>query len=311
MATVPSLVLRPRPAPARRPWAGGQLGDGIGELWLAGPESIVDTPERAITLDELAEDLGETLVGRRGMRRLGRRFPLLVKLIDAGDWLSLQVHPSDELARRRHGPSAVGKAEAWVVLASVPGAVLITGPRPGLCAAEMREHIANGTLGRGECLDRPAMPGDVLYLPSGTVHAIGAGVLVYEIEQPSDLTYRISDWGRPAVPGRRLHRDEALEAARPEQCALLRGQAWQLDAEGLAAPEFALEILGPGPTQWRDPRGETPEVVSVAGGAAMLVGDDWAEPLGPGEAIVVAAASHGYRIEAEPGTRVLVGSLPA
>ncbi len=311
MQTALPPVLRPRPVRESRRWAGNRLGSGIGEVWIAGPDTIADTPTGPATLDRLAARFGARLVGRRGIERLGPRFPLLAKLIDAGDWLSLQVHPSDELARRRDGPSAVGKAEAWVVLAAGADAVLITGPRPGLSEAELRACIADGTVGRESCATREAAPGEILYLPTGTMHAIGAGVFVYEIEQPSDITYRISDWGRPAVPGRRLHRDEALEAIVPSRTAIVRGRDWRLPADGLGAPEFALEILGPGGRHDRDPGGEAPEVVSLVGDSATLSGDGWAAALGPGEALVVPAASGGYEIVAEAATRVLVGSLPA
>jgi mannose-6-phosphate isomerase len=263
------------------------------------------------TLDELAVSAGAPLVGTRGMERLGARFPLLVKLIDAGDWLSLQVHPSDAVARRLHGEAAIGKAEAWLVLDADPGALLVTGPRPGLAASEVHAKIAAGSLDRDDCSARPATAGDILHIPAGTIHAIGAGTLVYEIEQPSDLTYRISDWGRPPVPGRRLHAAEALEAVDADRHAVPCGTGWVLPGGSLAAPEFQLEILGPGGSHARNPGGQTPEVVSVVGGSATLVGDGWQEPIAPNEALVVTAACPAYRIDAASTARLLIGSLPA
>jgi len=128
--------LRPRPEPSVRPWAGSRLaapGARVGELWLAGPASVVEIGAgEACTLDELAASAGEALVGSRAMALLGPRFPLLVKLIDAAEWLSLQVHPSDEIARELYGAGAVGKTEAWLVLDVEPGATLVTGPRRDL-----------------------------------------------------------------------------------------------------------------------------------------------------------------------------------
>ena len=115
------------PSASPRPWAGTRLGPGIGERWLAGPASVVTIGDGFTpTLDELAAAWGPSLVGTRGLERMGARFPLLVKVIDAAEWLSLQVHPTDELARRLYGPDAVGKAEAWVVLDADPGARLVT-----------------------------------------------------------------------------------------------------------------------------------------------------------------------------------------
>jgi mannose-6-phosphate isomerase len=263
------------------------------------------------TLDELAASSGAPLVGTRGMERLGARFPLLVKLIDAGDWLSLQVHPSDAVARRLHGSEAIGKAEAWLVLDADPGAQLVTGPRAGMPRSALRAKIAAGSLDRDDCSAQPAVAGDVFHLPAGTIHAIGAGMFVYEIEQPSDLTYRISDWGRPPVPGRRLHAAEALEAVDAGQQASPCGTGWVLTGGSLVAPEFQLEILGPGGSHMRSPGGQTPEVVSAVGGTASLVAEGWQESIAPNEALVVAAACSAYRIEAAPTTRVLIGSLPA
>ncbi|HEY4752387.1 MAG TPA: type I phosphomannose isomerase catalytic subunit, partial [Candidatus Limnocylindrales bacterium] len=298
MAPLLPPVLRPVPKPSPRPWAGSSLGDGIGELWLAGPDSTVVLAQGVATLDDLALSSGAPLVGTRGMERLGARFPLLVKLIDAGDWLSLQVHPSDAVARRIHGSEAIGKAEAWLVLDADPGALLVTGPRAGLAASELRAKVAAGSLDRDDCSAQPATAGDVLHLPAGTIHAIGAGTFVYEIEQPSDLTYRISDWGRPPVPGRRLHTAEALEAVDAGQRAVPCGTGWVLTGGSLAVPEFKLEILGPGGSHARNPGGETPEVVSVVGGSASLVSEGWQEQIAPNEALVVTAACGAYRIEA-------------
>src|SRR6266568_8476912 len=100
--------LRPVASASPRPWAGSRLGPGIGERWLAGPDSVVRLGDGLEpTLDALAAACGEALVGSLGMARLGARFPMLVKLIDAADWLSLQVHPTDEVARRLDGPLAV------------------------------------------------------------------------------------------------------------------------------------------------------------------------------------------------------------
>jgi mannose-6-phosphate isomerase len=306
-----SPVLYPIPAPSIRPWAGVRLGGGVGELWLAGPDSLVEGPEGAMSLDALSARHGAALVGARGMRRLGARFPLLVKLIDAGDWLSLQVHPSDALARRLHGPDAVGKAEAWLVLAADADARLVTGPRGGLLEAALRARITTGTISRDDCESRAAVPGEMLSLRAGTIHAIGAGVFVYEIEQPSDLTYRISDWGRPAVPGRRLHTAEALEAIVPTQKAVVSGAGFTPSGGALVMDEFQLEVLGPGGSIRRGPGGQTPEVVSVIDGPAVLAGASWQAALEPGRAIVVPAACEAYTIEPGPTARVLVGSLPA
>jgi mannose-6-phosphate isomerase len=303
--------LRPSPIASPRPWAGTRLGEGIGERWLAGPGAHVPLPDGSTpTLDELAAVHGAALVGSRGIERLGARFPLLVKLIDAADWLSLQVHPSDELARRLYGPDAVGKAEAWVVLDADPGTLLVTGPRHDLAPDAVMAAIRAGTMGRAETETRDATPGDVLDLRTGTIHAIGAGAFVYEIEQPSDLTFRISDWGRPATPGRRLHIEEALAAVDTAFQAVPAGVGWRLDGGALDAGHFRLEIVATEDPGERRPGGRTVEIVTAIGGPVVLEGDGWHDAIEPLAAVVVPAAVVAYRVILEPGARALVGSLP-
>jgi mannose-6-phosphate isomerase len=317
-----------------RPWAGRRLGppgDQVGELWLAWPGSLIadatvrgatvedavdpdaadpDATGRAETLDELAAHAGAALVGEAGLSLMGPRFPLIVKLIDAAEWLSLQVHPSDVLAAELYGPGALGKTEAWLILDADPDTSLATGPAPRLAEADLRAAIGAGTLDREDCELRPAVPGDTLLLEHGTLHAIGAGAFVYEIEQPSDLTFRISDWGRPAVPGRTLHPAEALRAIRPDAHARPVGRDWHLDGGALVVPEFRLEVaLLPGPVR-RSPAGRSLEVVTVIEGEALLTGAGWSERLARWDTLVVPAAAADYRIDGEAGSRVCIGSVP-
>jgi len=311
-ADLPALPLRPVPEPSVRPWAGDRLGPAaaqVGELWLAGPGSRVpDTSGATVTLDELAARHGAALVGERGMALLGPRFPLLVKLIDAADRLSLQVHPGDALARELYGPTALGKAEAWVVLDAAPGTRLVTGPRPDLAEAELRTVIADGTMGLEHCATTASVAGDTLLLRPGTIHAIGAGAFVYEIEQPSDLTFRISDWGRPT--GRTLHRAESLRAIVPAAQAVPAGSGWELDGGALAVPEFRLELVRGGSIVVRHPAGRTPEVVTVLRGTAVASGDGWRSDVATTETIVVPAVVESYTLEPGPDSVVAVGSLP-
>jgi len=313
-APLPALAhaLRPASVPRLRPWAGTRLGGGAGEHWVAGPGSVVALPNgRTLTLDELAAEAGADLVGTRGLALLGPRFPLLAKLIDAGDWLSLQVHPSDAEARRRYGPDAVGKAEAWLVLDADPGARLVVGPRLGMSGDAVRSVIESGAMDRPDCETVAARAGDIFNVEPGTIHAIGAGVFVYEIEQPSDLTYRISDWGRPPVPGRSLHREEALEAVRPEQQAALAGSDWRLRSDALTTPRFRLELVAPGSASAsRRPGGQSPEIVTVVRGELLLRGDGWREHLGLRETAVVPAGVAAYAISGDAASLSAVGSLP-
>ena len=306
--------LRPIPNPSIRPWAGrrlGKPGDQVGELWLAGPGSLVEVgPGRQVTLDEIAAAAGAAFVGEAGIRLLGSRFPLIVKLIDAAEWLSLQVHPTNELAAELYGEGALGKTEAWLVLAADADARLVTGPAPGIPDAAMRAAIGAGTLDRAGCVVQPAIPGDALLVPAGTLHAIGAGAFVYEIEQPSDITFRISDWGRPPVPGRLLHPVESLLALRTDAHAIPVGSGWHPDGGALQVREFRLEIAELPGAAVRRPGGRSLEVVTLLEGEAQVSGDGWTERLAQWETLVVPASAAEYRIEGTAAGRVCIGSVP-
>jgi mannose-6-phosphate isomerase len=280
----------------------------VGELWLAGPDSVVATEAGDRTLDALAAELGEALVGARGMALLGPRFPLIVKLIDAGDWLSLQVHPDDALARDLYGPEAVGKTEAWLVIDADPAGQLVTGPADDLDEAELREAIAAGTVSHRHCHRRPAVPGETLLIRTGTLHAIGTGAFVYEIEQPSDLTFRISDWGRPT--GRALHTSEALRALQPQLYAEPAGSGFRLAGGALEVREFRLELPDLASPIDRRPGGQSCEIVTAIRGTLQVTGAGWSETLVPYETLVVPAAVDAYEIAGPADGIACVGSLP-
>ncbi len=312
-----AAVLRPRPQRSVRPWAGHRLGadgDQVGELWLAGPDSVVETVRGSLTLDEVAAAAGTAFVGRNGMRLLGARFPLLVKLIDAAEWLSLQVHPDDALAAELYGPRALGKTEAWVILDADPDAELVTGPGPGLSADALLAAVAAGDLDRDRCHVEPCTPGETRLLRAGTLHAIGAGCFVYEIEQPSDLTFRISDWGRPETPDRPLHRAESARAVRPDARAELVGRGWQLDGGALSIPEFQLELVdgvgAGGRGHDRRPAGTSLEIVTAVRGQVEVSGEGWNESLATFETLVVPASMEAYRIQGAGEALACVGRIP-
>ncbi|RLD89831.1 MAG: mannose-6-phosphate isomerase [Bacteroidetes bacterium] len=162
-------------------------------------------------LNELVEIYMGDLVGDKVYDEYGIEFPLLIKFIDANDWLSIQVHPDDELAAKRK--IGRGKTEMWYILEADEEAQLIAGFNQKMNKEKYLNHLEDKTL--KEILNfEPVKKGDVFYIPSGRVHALGPGILLTEIQQTSDTTYRIYDWDRIDAAGlqRELHTEEALDA---------------------------------------------------------------------------------------------------
>lgn len=193
----------------------------IGESWeisaIEGHESQVSEGEFAgRTLTEMIETYGEALLGTEVYRRYKGKFPLLIKLIDADADLSVQVHPDDELAKRRHG--SLGKTEMWYIIRSKEGAKIYSGFSHRLTEEECVNHIQDKTF-QSVLSIYNSKPGDVYFIPAGRVHAIGAGNMLLEIQESSDITYRIYDYDRRDAEGkpRELHIELAKEAIDYEQ----------------------------------------------------------------------------------------------
>lgn len=189
---------------------------GVGESWelsgLPGCESVVsEGPWAGQALSRLIAREGERLVGKQVFRRFGTEFPLLIKFIDARQDLSIQVHPNDALAQKRH--HARGKTEMWYVIDADRGAHLYSGFARTVTPDEYTASVTNHTI--TELLKRYEIhKGDLFFLPAGRIHSIGAGSFVAEIQQTSDITYRIYDFNRRDAQGRlrELHTDLAKEA---------------------------------------------------------------------------------------------------
>jgi len=203
-------------------WGGGRIAADYArhgtptvcaESWevAAHPEGacrVTNGPFAGETLDTLAARFGTDLTGTKAPDPT--RFPLLVKIIDARDTLSVQVHPNEKTAVVTGGEP---KTEMWYVLGTTPDAALYAGLKPGTTAATLRASLANGTT--ASCLPRLAVaPGQALFIPGGLVHAIGAGCLIYEVQQSSNTTYRLFDWNRTDAAGnpRQLHIEAAFQS---------------------------------------------------------------------------------------------------
>jgi mannose-6-phosphate isomerase len=206
-------------------WGGRRLGDVLdkslaadgphGESWEVSDHTlhrsvVADGPAAGRTLRELMERDRRALLGRAAVQHAV--FPWLIKFLDAHDWLSVQVHP-DERTVRELWPGEGSKTEAWFVLDAAPGGRVYAGLLPGVDRDRLRAALEAGTA--AECLHSFApRPGDCVFLPAGTVHAVGGGVLIAEVQQTSDATFRLFDWNRTDAQGksRQLHIREGLAA---------------------------------------------------------------------------------------------------
>lgn len=192
------------------------ISQTTGESWeistVSGDVSVVKNGLlQGKTLNELLEKYPEEILGTKVYQQFGKQFPLLFKFLDAREDLSIQLHPNDELAKKRH--NSFGKTEMWYVMQADEEARIIVGFKEKSSPEQYLEHLENKTL--TTILEKiPVKKGDIFFLETGTIHAIGAGIVIAEIQQTSDITYRIYDFDRKDAQGNRreLHNNLALEA---------------------------------------------------------------------------------------------------
>ena len=297
-------------------WGGTRLRPGGGltaEAWVVyAGDRVAAGPWDGQTLADVASRAGAALLGEPALRRGGGHFPLLIKLLDCAQWLSLQVHPSDAQARQLEGPGLNGKTEAWHVLEAAPDARLIAGLKPGLAAAELAAAIRGGTL-----LDwaqyRTVRAGDSVFIPPGTIHALGPGLLIYEVQQMSDLTYRVFDWNRPQTGGRVLHIEKSLAVADPAAAVGMR--PWPAGGgEGcqtlVTCPYFTLDLVTAHQAVLAlDTRRTTFHALTVREGEVEVICDDERVRLGRLETVIVPAASGRYTLRPISPCQVLKASV--
>ncbi len=192
------------------------IEEPIGESWEVSciPEStnIIANGEYAgMDLASLIERFPEEILGKTVNKEYKGQFPLLVKFIDAQQDLSILVHPDDEMAQREHGKR--GKSEMWYIMDATPGSYIYVGFKKQVTPEEYKQHIEDGTI-TSILAKHEVHPGDAFYIPAGRVHAIGAGILLAEVQQSSDVTYRIYDYERLGLEGkpRELHTELAAQA---------------------------------------------------------------------------------------------------
>ncbi|MDD2922158.1 MAG: hypothetical protein PHQ36_07715 [Anaerolineales bacterium] len=292
--------LRPQVVPTAEAWivfAGNRVSSGI---------------YSGRALSDLAEEFGAELLGARAVAQTGRRFPVLVKILDAAQWLSLQVHPNDAQAKMLEGEGFFGKTEAWHVLENEPNATLLAGMKPNITAEALTDAIRNGSvLDTVESIEAKA--GDTLFIRPGTIHALGPGLLIYEIQQTSDVTYRVYDWGRPQTETRKLHIEKALAVSSPNATASVLSAPQMGDGEAKILTQceyFKLETLFvEEKSATLDTGGESFHALTVIEGQSQIRAGGKAFILNKFETLLIPAMCGEYQVSPLKRSRLLKASV--
>jgi mannose-6-phosphate isomerase len=286
----------------------------IGEVWVTDDISrFLSGPAAGMTLAEASEKFGPELYGKSWP---GRRFPLLAKYIFTSDWLSVQVHPDDAYAAA-HDPGSLGKCEMWYFLATDPDAAILLGLKPGVAKQQLRQVFKDGSSRKFLDSFRP-QPGEAAFLPPGMLHALGPGLVLFEVEQNSDLTYRLDDFGRMGLDGkpRPLHLEKGLEVIRPDLPPLRdlprleSKEKYGTRRFVLASRFFALEELSVCRAATFRSSPERVEVLSILEGGGRIENESGWFAYRPGETWLIPPAANLYRLMPGLDTKLLKFYVP-
>lgn len=279
----------------------------VGESWeISGVKDfetiVANGPDKGKSLNQLVSEMKDQLVGKENYERFGDEFPLLVKFIDAHQDLSIQVHPSDEVAHRQ-GKSH-GKTEMWYALPSTPGAMLYNGLKQQITPKQYKQMVENDTI--TDALARYEVhEGDVFFIPAGRIHTIGAGCFVAEIQQTSDVTYRIYDFKRKDKNGnyRELHTQLAAESIDYTVLDNYRTEYEPLKNEGVqvaSCPHFTTAVYDLTEPMTLDYSELDSFVILIAvKGEGRLIGDGEEMPFQMGDTILFPATTNEVKVEGE------------
>lgn len=288
---------------------------------VPGSESVITNGVYAgKQLTDVIAEQPEVVLGKQVAKQYANQMPLLAKIIEAHQDLSIQVHPNDEMAMREHGK--MGKSEMWYILDAEPGAYLYAGFKKAITPSEFQQIIADATSSTDSSLHGLAdvlakhevHPGDVFYLPSGRVHAICGGIRLAEIQQSSDVTYRIFDYNRPGLDGkpRELHTRLAAQAidytVYPEYKTPHGAHGGPID-EVLDTPFFSIRVVETNEAIRRDMTAFDSFVILMNMGAACRVrtcADNMEVQLGENESCLIPAAIADYQLLPEQGKEVRI-----
>lgn len=290
----------------------------VGESWelsgVKGDESVVsEGPDAGMTLPQLIARDGAQLLGKSNFERFGEEFPLLVKFIDARQDLSIQVHPNDEMAWERH--RSKGKTEMWYVVAADKGAHLRSGFSKQVTPAQYEASVADNTI-TDILTDYIIHPGDVFFLPAGRVHSIGAGAFIAEIQQTSDLTYRIYDFNRRDAQGntRELHTELAKQAidytVQPDYRTHYE-KTQNAPVELVSCPYFTTRLYDLTQPLTADYSTLDSFVVVICIEGKGLLTDDCGHevPIHQGETVLIPASVRSLRITPDDGMKLLTSQI--
>lgn len=289
-----------------------ELSD-VGESWeisgVPGSESVVEGgPDHGTRLSALIDRHGASLLGKRNFSKYGNNFPLLVKLIDSRSDLSVQVHPDDELAKTRGYVN--GKSEMWYVLKADKGARIANGFRRDIDPSELDGLLERGEL-ESELNYMDIHPGEVYYVPAGRVHAICSGAFVIEIQQNSDLTYRLYDYRRKDSQGkeRELHVDlarEAIDYTRSDAGPIAYKPIEDVPVNVLRTPYFSVNVLTADTEFMRDySESDTFVILSCTAGSAEIMCSSLSATLRRGDSLLIPASAPGVEIKPKEKTTLL------
>ena len=289
-----------------------------GEAWIIsgvpGSETkVANGFLKGNNLNELVEVFMDDLIGERSFGNNRNEFPILVKFVDSNDWLSIQVHPDDELASKRKAGN--GKTEMWYILEADPGAEVISGFSRQVDRETYMNYLKEKRL--KEILNvETAHKDDVFFIPSGRVHALGPGILLAEIQQTSDTTYRIYDWDRVDEKGksRELHVESALDAIDFNVYDSYR-TTWHHNLNKTSnlidCPYFVTNLLDLDQSIEKDYSSLDSFVIYIfIQGSAGIEWDSSEEKMKPGEALLIPAVMGKIRIHATPGCKILEVYVP-
>lgn len=281
----------------------------IGESWeisdVEGDTSIVCNGNlKGQSLKQLQETYKEDLIGLQNYRIFQDKFPLLIKFIDAKEDLSIQLHPNDELAAKRH--NSFGKTEMWYVLQADNDANLIVGFNQKMNRETYLKHLENKTLTQILNFDK-VKTGDTYFIEVGRVHAIGAGVMVAEIQQTSDITYRVYDWDRVDANGngRELHNDLAIDAFdfdMPDDFRVNYDKKENQSNEMVSCQYFTTNYLKVTQTLQKKNHHDSFLIYMCVEGEANILANGFLENLKKGETVLVPASIESFEISSEKAT---------